>query len=91
VIGNLSGSSALVSIGRAMAEKGETLSAFYASNVEFYLEREGSYLRFVSNLGRVPHTNRSVIIRSRFNRGIGGSMSEVQPVEELLSQSAVRR
>ena len=88
VTGNLSGPSALIAIGRAMVQKGETLSAFYASNVEFYLEREGSYARFVSNLGRLPHTNRSVIIRSIFNRGMGpgSSMSVVQPVEELLSQ-----
>ncbi len=87
VTGNLSGPSALVSIGRTMSEKGETLSAFYASNVEFYLERQGNYLRFVNNLRRLPHTNRSVIIRSIFNRGIGGgSMSEIQPVEEVLSQ-----
>lgn len=93
VTGNLSGPSALIGIGRTMTEKGETLSAFYASNVEFYLEREGSYLRFVSNLGRLPHTNRSVVIRSIFNRGgmRGGSMSEVQPVEQLLSQFAVAR
>lgn len=93
VTGNLSGPSALVGIGRTMTEKGETLSAFYASNVEFYLEREGSYLRFVSNLGRLPHTNRSVVIRSVFNRGgmRSGSMSVLQPVEELLSQFAVAR
>ena len=91
VVGNLSGPSALASIGRAILDKGETLSAFYASNVDFYLQREGSYQRFVSNLGRLPHTNRSVIIRSIFDRGLGGSMSKVQPVEELLAQSAVMR
>jgi len=92
VTGNLSGPSALANIGRAMAQKGETLSAFYASNVEFYLKREGSYLPFVNNLARVPHTNRSVIIRSIFNRGMwGGSVSEVEAVEALLSQSASRR
>ena len=91
VTGNLSGPSALVAIGRTMSEKGETLSAFYASNVEFYLERQGGYLRFVNNLGRVPHTNRSVIIRSIFNRGMGiGSASEIQAVEEVLSQSLRR-
>ena len=92
VTGNLSGPSALVGIGRTMTERGETLSAFYASNVEFYLEREGSYLRFVSNLGRLPHTNRSVIIRSIFNRGMGsGSSSVIKPVEELLSEFAAAR
>jgi hypothetical protein len=92
VVGNLSGPSALAAIGRAIGEKGETLSAFYASNVEFYLARQGSYDRFVSNLGRVPHTSRSVVIRSNFNRGFGGgSMSEVQTVEQLLAQSAIAR
>jgi hypothetical protein len=91
VVGNLSGPSALAAIGRVLGEKGETLSAFYASNVEFYLSRQGGYQRFVANLGRVPHTSRSVIIRSIFNRGFGGSTSEVEPVEKLLSQSAVAR
>ena len=89
VVGNVSGPSALVGIGRLLGERGETLSAFYASNVEFYLSRQGSYQRFVSNLGRVPHTNRSVVIRSSFR--FGGSTSEIQPVEEILAQSAVAR
>jgi hypothetical protein len=88
VIGNLSGPSALAGIGRLVAEKGDTLSAFYASNVEFYLERDGSYARFVSNLAHLPRTSRSVIIRSIFNRGFGGSMSVVLPVDELVSQFA---
>ena len=91
VVGNLSGPSALAGIGRAIVDKGETLSAFYASNVEFYLNREGSYQRFVSNLGRLPHTNHSVIIRSVFDRGMGVSRSIVQPVEELLARSAAMR
>jgi hypothetical protein len=67
------------------------LSAFYASNVEYYLQREGSYERFVNNLGRLPHTTGSVIIRSVFNRGMGGSSSELQSVEQLLAQFAVAR
>jgi hypothetical protein len=90
VVGDLSGPSALAGIGRSMTEKGETLSAFYASNVEFYL-RDGSYARFVSNLGRLPHTPRSVLIRSVFNRGMGGSTSELQSVEQLLDRFAIAR
>lgn len=91
VVGDLSGPTALAAIGQLLADKGETLSAFYASNVEYYLDRQGSYQRFVSNLGRLPHTSRSVIIRSIFNRGMGGSESEVRPVEEVLKQAAVGR
>jgi len=91
VVGDLSGPSALAGIGRLLGEKGETLSAIYASNVEFYLDRQRSYPRFVGNLGRVPHTKRSVVIRSVFNRGFGGSVSETQSVEELLAQAAAAR
>jgi hypothetical protein len=91
VVGNLSGPKALAAIGRVVTERGESVSAFYASNVEFYLDREGSYQRFIINLSHMPHTSRTVIIRSIFNRGMGGSMSVVQPVEELLSQFAVAR
>jgi hypothetical protein len=91
VVGNLSGPKALAGIGRAMTERGESLSALYASNVEFYLDRDGTYQRFISNLSHMPHTSRTVIIRSIFNRGTGGSLSVVQPVEELLAQFAVAR
>ena len=42
VIGNLSGPSALASIGSAMTRRGDRLAAFYASNVEFYLFGEGT-------------------------------------------------
>ena len=91
VVGNLSGPSALAGIGRLLRERGATLSAFYASNVEFYLERDGSYERFIGNLARIPRTNRAVIIRSIFGRGGGGSLSVTQPVDELLSQFASGR
>jgi hypothetical protein len=91
VVGNLSGPSALGGIGRLLGEKGESLTAFYASNVEFYLERDGSYQRFIGNLARMPRTKRAVVIRSIFARGFGGSQSVVQPVDELVSQFAAGR
>ena len=91
VVGDLSGPSALAGIGRLLREKGESLSAFYTSNVEFYLERDGSYQRFIGNLARIPRTNRAVVIRSIFGRGFGGSLSVVQPVDEVVSQFAAGR
>jgi hypothetical protein len=91
VVGNLAGPKALAAIARFLAEQGESLSAFYTSNVEFYLERQGTYSRFVANLSQMPRTSRSVVIRSVFNRGMGGSMSVLQPVDELLSQAALVR
>jgi hypothetical protein len=87
VVGNLSGPSALAAIGAAMAERGDRLNAFYASNVEFYLFGDGTFRDFAANLRRVPHTSRSVIIRSvfgRFSVGGGGSSSHTQPVAAML-------
>ena len=89
VVGDLAGASALAGIGRLMTSRGDRLSAFYASNVEFYLFNDGTFPRFVENLERLPHTNRSVIIRSVFG-GRGqpapgyASSSLVQPVDQLL-------
>jgi hypothetical protein len=95
VVGDLGGTHALAAIGRLMAERGERLTAFYTSNVEFYLARDGSLPRFMENLKRLPHTDRSLIIRAVFPRGMGYSdpvagyysRSEVQPVAEIIKES----
>ena len=87
VVGNLSGPSALAAIGRVMERRGDRLTAFYASNVEFYLFGEGTFPDFAANLRRVPHSNRSLIIRSVFGRYStfgGGSASQTQPVTAML-------
>jgi hypothetical protein len=87
VVGNLSGPSALASIGAAVAERRETLSVFYASNVEFYLFGEGTFREFITNLRRLPHNNQSLIVRSVFGRYAatpGGSSSHTQSVAALL-------
>ena len=49
-----------------MTERGDTLSAFYTSNVEFYLFGDRTFPRFVQTLARLPRTSHSVIIRSVF-------------------------
>jgi len=84
VVGDLGGPSALAAVGRLLGDRGERLSAFYTSNVEFYLRRSGTHERFVSTLSRIPRTPRAVIIRSIFGRFDGGSTSVVQRVDELV-------
>jgi hypothetical protein len=83
LVGNLSGATAMVAIGRWLREHNERLSLFYASNVESYLFREGNYARFVDNLSHIPHGDRALIIRSVFGGG-GSSVSQTQVVPELL-------
>jgi hypothetical protein len=87
VVGNLSGPSAVASIGRAIGRRGDRLAAFYASNVEFYLFGEGTFGDFAGNLRHVPHTSQSVIVRSIFGRygaRSGGSASQAQSVAAML-------
>ena len=68
VTGDLAGTKALREIGKYLQETGDKVSAFYVSNVEFYLFRQdNAFQRFVDNLRFLPIDNRSVIIRSYFN------------------------
>lgn len=70
VVGNLAGPSALKSIGQYLKEHGEKVSAFYTSNVEFYLMRGyggEDFDKFAENVKSLPRDANSVIIRSYFN------------------------
>jgi hypothetical protein len=67
IVGDLSGPQALKAIGQYIAEIKEHVSAFYVSNVEFYLQRQGTFDKFIENLRTLPIDNRSVMIRSYFN------------------------
>jgi hypothetical protein len=69
VVGDFAGPEALRGIGRWVREHGLTVSAFYTSNVEFYLVRNRVFDRFVANVKELPHAPDSVIIRACFDYG----------------------
>lgn len=79
VVGDLAGDKALHEIGKVIAERGDKLAAFYASNVEFYLMRDGSFYRFAKTLTELPRDSRSVIIRSYFGGFYGGAHPQAIP------------
>lgn len=89
VTGDLAGAHALGAIADDIAARHEHLSAFYVSNVENYLFRDGRFERFLDNLERLPRTDRSVVIRSVF--GGGPSTSIVQPVRDMLTDHRAGR
>jgi len=61
------------------------VSAFYVSNVEFYLFREGTFGRFVANLKQLPHAGNAVLIRSFFQRA---PVTPSRPGDNSVSQAA---
>jgi hypothetical protein len=79
VVGNLAGDHALAEIGRVIAERGERVSAFYTSNVEFYLMREGTFDQYLENVKRLPRDERSVVIRSFFGGTFGTPHPQAVP------------
>lgn len=101
VVGNLAGPSALASVGRAIGQRGETLSAFYVSNVELYLFQDGLFQRFADTLSAMPRNTHSVLVRSVFNGpGVGllpdtmpgyASASILQRLDEFLADDAAHK
>jgi hypothetical protein len=85
VVGDLSGPTALRAIGRFVAARNERVSALYASNVEFYLDRNRTFPQFVANVRHLPWSPRGVIIRSVF--GGGSSESSLEPIVRFLNEN----
>lgn len=70
VVGNFAGPSAIRSVGDWLRAHGATVSAFYTSNVEQYLFRQGDDQRtFFDNVATLPLDDRSVFVRALFNSG----------------------
>jgi hypothetical protein len=69
VVGGFGGPHALRAIGRWVRAQGLAVSAFYTSNVEFYLMRDQTFERFAANVRELPTRPDSVVIRACFNYG----------------------
>jgi hypothetical protein len=72
VIGDMGGTGAMRAIASYLKATNRTVSAFYASNVEFYLMRGGTFNNWVESIRLLPVTDSSVLIRSYFDRGFRG-------------------
>jgi hypothetical protein len=87
VVGDVAGPRAMHAIAADIGARGERLSAFYISNVENYLFRDGSFARYAENIGRFPRSSRSFVIRSIFSGG-GQSLSRVEPLDQMMADIA---
>jgi hypothetical protein len=75
IVGDFAGPKALRAVGAYLKARGATVTAFYVSNVEDYLRRNGVWSRFCENVASLPLDAASTFIRPRIS-GFGrvGSM-----------------
>lgn len=71
-VGNFAGPKALRAVGRYIRERGETVQAFYLSNVEDYLTG-GLWQSFCNNVSTLPLTESSTFIYGARPAGGGGA------------------
>ena len=75
IVGDFAGYKALRSLGKYLKERDALVSAFYLSNVEQYLTREGRWPAFCGNVAMLPLDRTSTFIRSirngMYGRGVG--------------------
>jgi hypothetical protein len=69
VVGDFASAKALPSVATWILDHHDTVTAFYTSNVEQYLIRDGGYAQFVSAVTRFPRTDATIMIRSYFLGG----------------------
>jgi hypothetical protein len=93
IVGDFAGTQTLRRVAAFLKSNGLRVSAFYTSNVEFYLFGASSWERFVANVQALPWTDDAVFIRSYFptygrrhplNMPGHRSTSLVQPVSRFL-------
>jgi len=95
VVGDLAGAAAMPAIAQYLRETNRRISAFYVSNVEMYLFRNGVFPSFVRNVRALPAGPNSVLIRSWFARFdmepglLPGHFSaqQMQPFSEFLRRT----
>lgn len=71
VVGDFAGPKALRAVGRYIRDHGETVQAFYLSNVEDYLPMGGTWEKFCNNVSSLPLTESSTYIFGQRPQGGG--------------------
>jgi hypothetical protein len=86
VVGDFVGPKAIRAVGSYLKDRGATVSAFYLSNVELYLEREMTWGTFCRNVAALPVTDSSLFIRSAFDGRYGRGFGLNQDFGRVLQQ-----
>jgi hypothetical protein len=74
IVGDFAGPKALRAVAAFLKDRGATVTAFYVSNVEQYLQRNGVWPTFCANVASLPLDAASTFIRPDA-RGFGAFAS----------------
>ena len=85
LVGNFSGDKTLRAVGRYLTDHRLAVGTFYASNVEDYLFRDGSWKRFAANLAALPVDERALLIRTYYTDGLEGMRTVLDPIRPMLA------
>lgn len=69
IVGDFAGPHAIRAVGSFLKSNGLRVSAFYTSNVEYYLFDRPTWARYVANVKSLPIADDSLFIRSYFPNG----------------------
>ena len=87
VVGDFAGERALRGVGRYLKDKRTFVGAFYVSNVEQYLGRDGRWHLFCENVGALPLDESSSFIRSVRDSAYGRGMGLNSVTANMLSET----
>jgi hypothetical protein len=79
VVGNFAGDKAFLEVSKILTERGEKVTAFYTSNVEYYLMGDSSFDRYAENIRRLPIEKNGVLIRSYFGNTYSYQLPQAVP------------
>jgi hypothetical protein len=73
IVGDFAGDTAIHAVGSYLRKHNATVTAFYTSNVEFYLFQSEDWRKFFRNVSKLPLNDQSTFIRAYFNNsGVRG-------------------
>jgi len=84
LVGDFAGSKAIRAVGRYIKDHHAAVVTFYASNVEEYLFKGGTWQTFYENVSTLPIDPDSMSIRTFFNHTNAGLRTLLDPIVECL-------
>jgi hypothetical protein len=83
VVGDFTGTQAILGIGRYLRAHRAVVDVFYTSNVEFYLFENGGWNRFLDNVASLPLGRDSVFIRAHFDVAANAAVPRSRSATQL--------